>query len=63
MRRILGYLNGAPQWSDNVPANPGSFPLGGELIVGASGSWENQRKAEREHAARKREMRARRVTT
>jgi hypothetical protein len=34
MRTILGYVDGKPQWSDNVPSTPGPRPVRGSLVVG-----------------------------
>ena len=35
MRRILGYVDGRAQWSDNVPSTPVSrASRGGQLVVG-----------------------------
>lgn len=54
MRRVIGYKNGRPVWSENVPANPGSSKLGGSLVVA-----ESQATRERAVKARHREkMRA-----
>ena len=41
MRRVVGYIDGQPQWSENVPASTGSSRLGGELVSGAHG-WVEQ---------------------
>lgn len=37
MRRVTGYENGRAIWSENVPANPGSMPIRGALVVGGPG--------------------------
>jgi hypothetical protein len=39
-------------WTESIPASTGSSRLGGELVVGAPGSVERGRVAEREHKAK-----------
>ena len=36
MRTVVGYENGRPVWSENVPAYGGSVKIRGELVVAVS---------------------------
>jgi hypothetical protein len=62
MRTVLGYVNGKPQWSDNVPANPGASSLKGSLVSGAHGPVEQARINSRRSAEAYRERRDTKVT-
>jgi hypothetical protein len=60
MRRVLGYVDGKPQWSDNEPAYGGSSKLGGSLVVGGPGSHELGILAARRNNAKKKAEKAER---
>lgn len=52
MRRILGYIEGRPQWSENVPASPGSSKIGGTIHFGAPGPNDKDAQKRRDALAR-----------
>ena len=54
MRRVLGYENGRPIWSENEPAHVPSHSLSGSLVVGGPGPYDRQRQADyqRKHVAK-----------
>jgi hypothetical protein len=54
MRVILRYVDGKPEWSENIPARAGHAGHGGELIRGDHGPVESQRQSQRAHKARQR---------
>lgn len=47
MRRVVGYLEGRAIWSENTPANPGSMPIRGSLVVAESGMTKQARHRDR----------------
>jgi hypothetical protein len=51
MRTVLRYENGRTIWSESTPASTGSSRLGGELVIGAPGPWEQNRIKARATAA------------
>jgi hypothetical protein len=56
MRRIVGYLNGKAQWSENVPASGNvSQRISGCAVIGVSAA-EQERRAQRAYKAREAEL-------
>lgn len=58
MRKVIGYLDGKAQWSDNVPASPGFIAIRGQLVTGEPGANDRQRQRDyqRKHVAKMREQ-------
>jgi hypothetical protein len=56
MRRIVGYVNGKSQWSENVPASGNvSQRISGCAVIGVSAA-EQERRSQRAYKAREAEL-------
>ena len=54
MRKVIGYVDGKAIWSPNVPADPGYRVIRGSFVVGAHGTYEQQRITSAAHRAKER---------